>query len=639
MDASQRARILDWNNKEDGERRRYSFFVLKNLKRSLSVPSSSWSHSVSNRRRIQQDDDQEEEEEGALSIWKMFTSLQIDSKQKVTDQQQQQQQQHGNGDDDSSGYSAKVLDVIGQIMAREILLQFQQDSLAVSFMRSSDEKKKNDHVNGDNKGGRVSHLSKHFYRSVSHAIKSVMASWDLVDDHWTSATTATTSTSSTLQNQDEDEDDAIRNPNGMLSDVDDANINSQDLVKMRTCNNHAQTDEILTPDDVLWNTNLFVKCWECIVQYAQSIIQHDRDQDPTNKYTVTVVQDREICNGLGASSTKGILLHRHGEEPFSFASFCREAGNWRIGGPSISSSRSTPNGGKVGCTMIGNLLQNLTQGLALEILLSSLVQTNKARMVKNCQEKDIVVLFPSAYTTSVHSWTTGESTIFQVNKVDVAIFQITCAIHGLERRVERMEQQVEVAYQKATEAKQRRNIPVALLHLKRRKMFQQEIETCMGSLVNLETGLHTIKRSNDDVELVKTYNLMNESLKAVHKEMSLEQVEELMQELEENTLDLNDIHNELHYRHCIKDNLSLNVQEDQELERELNKIFAADGNMDKGEQGHISPKIKEQNMISIPGNKILELYVEGRDTSPKEEEGKEEPSAETNKASTLLAII
>lgn len=637
MDASQRARILDWNNKEDGERRRYSFFVLKNLKRSLSVPSSSWSHSVSNRRRIQQDDDQEEEEEGALSIWKMFTSLQIDSKQKVTDQQQQQQQQHGNGDDDSSGYSAKVLDVIGQIMAREILLQFQQDSLAVSFMRSSDEKKKNEHVNGDNKGGRVSHLSKHFYRSVSHAIKSVMASWDLVDDHWTSTTTATTTSSSTLQNQDEDEDDAIRNPNGMLSDVDDANINSQDLNKMRTCNNHAQTDETLTPDDVLWNTNLFVQCWDCIVQYAQSIIQ--QDQDPTNKYTVTVVQDPEICSGLGPSSTKGILLHRHGEEPFSFVSFCREAGDWRIGDRSSYSSRSTQSREKVGITMIGNLLQNLTQGLTLEILLSSLVQTNKARMVKNCQEKDIVVLFPSAYTTSVHSWTTGESTVFQVNKVDIAIFQITCAIHGLERRVEQMEQQVEVAYEKATEAKQRRNIPVALLHLKRRKMFQREIETCMGSLVNLETGLHTIKRTKDDVELVKTYNLMNESLKAVRKETSLEQVEELMQELEENTLDLNDIHNELHYCHSIKDNLSLNVQEEQELEQELNKIFVTDGNMDKGEQGHSSAKTKERKMISIPGNNILELYVEGRDTSPKEEEGKEESSAETNKSSTLMAII
>jgi hypothetical protein len=289
--------------------------------------------------------------------------------------------------------------------------------------------------------------------------------------------------------------------------------------------------------------------------------------------------------------------------------------------------------------MIGNLLQNLTQGLTLEILLSSLVQTNKARMVKNCQEKDIVVLFPSAYTTSVHSWTTGESTVFQVNKVDIAIFQITCAIHGLERRVEQMEQQVEVAYEKATEAKQRRNIPVALLHLKRRKMFQREIETCMGSLVNLETGLHTIKRTKDDVELVKTYNLMNESLKAVRKETSLEQVEELMQELEENTLDLNDIHNELHYCHSIKDNLSLNVQEEQELEQELNKIFVTDGNMDKGEQGHSSAKTKERKMISIPGNNILELYVEGRDTSPKEEEGKEESSAETNKSSTLMAII
>lgn len=630
-DASQRAKILlEWRDNEEEEeedkrRRRYSFFAFK--KTTLLVQ-----HQQLQRQQEKQDDE-------TWSIWKKFASLDIDDSKHKTATDRRRRQEGDEGDSTTSGdFSVKLLDAIGQIMAREILLQIPQDSCRISSfeMNNFNADKSYNTTGKEGKGGgaRISYLSKHLYRTVSHAIKGVMVSWDLVEDPTTSTTApaATGIGSAHEENLDQDEDDANRYSNGLLSDdVDDANLHTRDFHKTRIYNgNDNATQETLTQDDVLWNIRLFISCWECIVRYAQSIIQQDPTPTNCRHHALTNVHVSETGWGLEKFSAKGIMLHRHGEGPFSFALFCREAG-------STEEERNT---------MIGNLLQNMTQGLALEILLSSLVQTNKAKVITraNGEDKDIVVLVPTAIATYVNTCKEKEESMkFQLDKVDMAIFQMTCVMHNLELGIERFERQIEVAHQKAIEAKQNKNVPVALFHLKRRKMFQKEMETCMASLVNLETGLHTIHRTRDDAELVKTLELMNESLKAVRKEMSLEQVEKLMQDLEENTRELNDIHEELHG--CIQENNGLfehYQEEEEELERELNELLLAnEENIDdtrKKDTDYCNEKDKESKAIDSMSRKV-ELVVEGM--HPQKEAGGEEEAvttATTDKVPTAMAI-
>jgi Membrane-bound metallopeptidase len=611
---------MEWRDKEeeDRRRRRYSFFAFKKTTRQEQQQQL--------RRQQEKQDDE------TWYIWKKFASLDIDDSKHKTATDRRWRQEGDDCEPTTSGdYSVKLLDAIGQIMAREILLQIPQDSRLISSFEmnniNADKSYNTTGKEGQGGGVRISYLSKHLYRTVFHAIKGVMVSWDLVEDPMTSTTD-----SADEENLDQDEDDAYRYSNGLISDdVDDANVHSRDVHKTRIYNgNDNATEETLTQDDVLWNIRLFLSCWECIVRYAQSVIQ--QDTTPTNRrhHAMTNVHVSETGCGLETFSAKGIMLHRHGEGPFSFASFCREAG-------STEEERNT---------MIGNLLQNMTQGLALDILLSSLVQTNKAKVITraNGEDQDIVVLVPTAIAIYVNTCKEKEESMkFQLDKVDMAIFQMTCAMHNLELGVERFERQMEVAHQKSIEAKQKKNVPVALFHLKRRKMFQKEMETCMASLVNLETGLHTIHRTRDDAELVKTLELMNESLKAVRKEMSLEQVEELMQDLEENTRDLNDIHEELHGR--IQENNGLfehDQEEEEELERELNELLLADEeNIDdirKKDTDYCNEEAKDPKAIDSMSRKV-ELLVE--EMHPQTEAGGEEEAvttATTDKVPTAMAI-
>ena len=202
----------------------------------------------------------------------------------------------------------------------------------------------------------------------------------------------------------------------------------------------------------------------------------------------------------------------------------------------------------------------------MEILVSSLVATNKARVLPS---KGVVILFPFAATTRMMVLDTSMSIMHQVKDSDLAIFEIGCAIHSLEQRVEHLVQQMEGCYTKALEAKKRNNKEIAILHLKRRNILKKEMERCLASLVNLDTSLHTIKRTTQDVELLKTYQLLNDSLKSIRQEAAeLGQVEKIMNELEENTQELHDIHNEIH------ESITGNVLfQDEELEKELEELM------------------------------------------------------------------
>jgi len=454
----------------------------------------------------------------------------------------------------SSHATDVVYTAISQIIAREVMdRSYPTDafpSKSATATATTTTTTSDTSGNSQNKG-----MFRRVFGNASSAITSLMASYDLVED---------SRVHMDKWSQDDDEaDDAIAFHHETIIDEDDAGVYQQPLESSiggarTTCNS------LLSEEDIIWSVDIFIQCLTIITNHAEQVIrQKEEDGDE-----VGLTAGSDSSNGQGLS---GIILNRYGDKPCSFPSLCREAGN-RL---KERSELGTRDGALAG------ILLNLRQGPVLEIILSCLLQTNKAKL---SVDEDAVIVCPMAIT----SRTMVEECKIAVNEVDIAIFKISSAITTLERRTEKLENQANEAQKKALGAKQMGNIKLALLYMKRRQMFLKEIENCSGSMLNLDSGLNSIQRARNDAEVLKTYELMNSSMKAIRQDSDLEKVDDIMIELEENREDLDYLHKSIYESNG-------GSFSDKELEEELAQL------MDHDDGGDAYPECtNDSNAITSP---------------------------------------
>jgi|AntRauTorckE5430_2_1112549.scaffolds.fasta_scaffold00905_1 hypothetical protein len=424
--------------------------------------------------------------------------------------------------------SKKVYAAMSQIIVREIISQFgTTDVLPVaSVPRASDASR--------TKGMFL--FSKRILHKASSVVTSFMESYDLSEDSHLHKKDQDVD-----HDDDDDEDDAIAFHDESVLDQDDAGGCEQGDYSSLS----SRGFDVLLEQDIIWSVNIFTQCFKIITRHAEDVIRKKQDESDEDRLT-------EGIDPLNGQTVSGIILDRYGDKPCSFPSLCREAG-YILEQKSQTGSKDEA---------LAGILQNLRQGPGLEIILSCLLQSNKAKLSSN---DHVVVLFPMANLKE----TIIEGCNFEVNEVDIAIFKITSAIVALERRTEVLGKRADEAQRKALAAKQAGNTNLALMHMKRRKMLLKEIENCSGSVLNLDGGLNSIQRAKSDAEVLKTYELMNNSMKTIRQESDLEKAEDIMIELQENKDDLDDFSTSLHgsVGHAISD---------EELEEELAQLMDND---------------------------------------------------------------
>ena len=335
-------------------------------------------------------------------------------------------------------------------------------------------------------------------------------------------------------------------------DSDDANANANANATGAPMQNEISgNSNVLMPGDVLWSVEIFGNVCKVIVDYAEQVIQVKKEECDDDDLTSTT---SATCSGNGVDAS-GLILSRHGHDESSFLLICREAGLELEAGDGDGDDDSNS---------VARVLQKLKAGTALEILIAALLATNKARL--SC-DGDIIVLYPFAVTNVTDL---DDAASHTVNDADIAIFKISSAIKALERRIERLGKQADEAHAKALAAKRAGNTKVALLHLKRRQICLKEVENCSGSLLNLDGGLHSIKRAKNDAEVLKTFELVNNSMRVIRQESNFEDVEDVMNELAEHNDDLNELHRSL----CVE--RGDNVFSNDDLEQELATLMEND---------------------------------------------------------------
>jgi len=400
----------------------------------------------------------------------------------------------------------KVYTAISQIIAREICFQAGTGTNDVLPVASSNPGASV--ASSYSKG--MSQFSRRILAKASSAVTSFMTSYDLSED-------------SRLykggQDDDDDDDDAIAFHDAtVVLDEDDAGA----YESIGGTPSLSRGDDVLLEQDIIWSVDVFIRCFKIITKHAEEVIRKKQDEGDEDGLT-------EGSDSLNRQTVSGIILDRYGDKTSSFLSLCREAGKALKHG---SETRSKDEA-------LAVILQNLKHGPGLEIILACLLQTNKAKLSPT---HDVIVIFPMA---SVNE-SVVEACKIELNDVDISIFKISSAIKALEKRTEVLEMRANEAQRKALSAKQMGNTKLALMHMKRRQMCLKEIDSCSGSILNLDGGLNSIQRAKSDAEVLKTYELMNSSMKSIRQESDLEKVDDIMIELQENKEEWDAFNKSLH---------------------------------------------------------------------------------------------
>jgi hypothetical protein len=177
--------------------------------------------------------------------------------------------------------------------------------------------------------------------------------------------------------------------------------------------------------------------------------------------------------------------------------------------------------------------------MSMDIMIALLLETKKAF---ETQDRDIIVLVPS-----MNLGTDSISNDSLVNEAELCIFKLGTTIHSIEVRIQRLGKQAENARLKALEAKHTGSSKQAVLYMKRRQEYLREVERSSTLLLNLDSGLISLKRAMSDKEVIRSYELMNNTMKSIRQDFDASHVEDVMIEYEDLNDQLNIIHTDINF--------------------------------------------------------------------------------------------
>ena len=581
----ERIKIL---NSSNGEERRYPLIVVR-----VNISTNVVNVNVNNNVNLEEAPPNNNDE----TFLNKFASLKIGISKETGEQTVTSKVQSSH----TTTTDQDVYTAISQIIAREVIARFYPADALPSKSNSSAIRSTaaaaaaaDTSGNSKNRG-----MFRRVFSNASSAITSLMVSYDLVEDSRAYKDKWSQNDDDDDDDNDNETDDAIAFHDESIIDEDDAGVYSQNSSlesstrKGGTRSTRTTCNSLLSQEDNIWSVDIFIECFKIITKHAvQSIRQKEEDGDEIG-LTATAGSDSSTANGQGMSGS-GLILNRYGDKPCSFLSLCRDAGT------GLKTRSRSELGTREVALAVADLLLNLRQGPALEIILSCLLQTNKAKL---SSDEDVVIVYPMSMMSRTMTMTVEEECKITVNQVDIAIFKISSAIKALERRTEVLEKQANEAQRKALAAKQMGNIKLALLCMKRRQMYLKEMENCSGSLLNLDSGLNSIQRARNDAEVLKTYELMNSSMKAIRQDSDLEKVDEVMIELEENREDLDHLHKSIYESTCSGGG----AFSDEELEEELAQL------MDHDDGGDANPDCTNDSTVSAISSPIVKEVEEEKE--------------------------
>jgi charged multivesicular body protein 4 len=126
---------------------------------------------------------------------------------------------------------------------------------------------------------------------------------------------------------------------------------------------------------------------------------------------------------------------------------------------------------------------------------------------------------------------------------------------------QKVEQELELAKKNASANKR-----VALQALKRKKRYEQQLEQLQGTLTTIETQREALENANTNSAVLDTMKGASDALKKSHKDMNIDNVHDMMDDIAEQ----NDIANEI--SNAISTGIVSSGVDEDELAKELEEL-------------------------------------------------------------------
>lgn len=154
---------------------------------------------------------------------------------------------------------------------------------------------------------------------------------------------------------------------------------------------------------------------------------------------------------------------------------------------------------------------------------------------------------------------------------------------------QKLEQELKIAKENATSNKR-----VALQALKRKKRYEQQLEQLQGTLTTIETQREALENANTNAAVLETMKGAADALKKTHKDMNVDNVHEMMDDIAEQ----NDVANEI--SNAISSGIISSGVDDDELAKELEELEQEELDKDLLNVGPAAGKLPDVPSTDLP---------------------------------------
>lgn len=250
-------------------------------------------------------------------------------------------------------------------------------------------------------------------------------------------------------------------------------------------------NSLVVEDKKMVNASLVVQCCKAIMRRVGDLVEQSTtteagadDSQPGLDHFMLSLVDKEA-----------ILVESDGYGKRSFSRFCKILGNHLFEASEDELLQA-----------FGRLLENLIPEDYI-FLLKILVASGNATQ---CATENLTLLHANESVDCSK----------QLNEVDIALFRLTHAKENIQKRMMRLESISAESKKNALIAKTKGSKGVALSHMKRSKLFDEEAEQCGNILLNLEQMLESLCRSMDDRDTIQSYEVCADAMKLIRLDES-----------------------------------------------------------------------------------------------------------------------
>ncbi|KAJ3259085.1 ESCRT-III subunit protein snf7 [Boothiomyces macroporosus] len=199
----------------------------------------------------------------------------------------------------------------------------------------------------------------------------------------------------------------------------------------------------------------------------------------------------------------------------------------------------------------------------------------------------------------------GKAKQTQANPKD-AIIKLRESLEMLEKREKYLETKIQQEL-KMAKANATKNKRAALMALKRKKAYEEQINKISGSRLTLETQVMAIENANVNLETMNAMAAGAAAMKAIHGKMNIDKVDDTMDDIREQM----DLANEISDAISQPVGLGIDYDED-ELNKELEDLEQEDLDAKLLDTGISMPSVPSTNIPAIaqPPRPVKKQVVE-----------------------------